>query len=239
MTVSYKQAVDAAIVLDYKGTNEAVVAGLNKIKPPGMTRDIITVDEFRNEWARQFAGSGKYGEITAGGNFVTGDTLGQDMLKTHWYNKTMLSGTDILFFLDMYDFFATDLANDSNSAFQVLDYDPGEADKNGIFELALKFAVNGRLATYTAHATTDVTSYDPTDIAFVSGSPDTITDANSLFVTAGFVAGQSLMIVGSTSNDAVHTTISSVAAGTLTLASTTTVTSEDGISGMELHGGAL
>lgn len=235
MTVNYQQAVDAAIVLDYNGPDHAVVKGLNKLKPPGMTRDVVTVDEFRNEWARQFAGAGKYSDITYGGNFVTGDTLGQDKLKQHWYNKTKLTGTDILFFLNLTDFFATDLANDSEAGFQIVDHDCGEADKNAIYPFTGKAVPNGRMAIYTAHMTEDAT---PTT-AFVNGTPPTITDSASGFVTAGFKAGMSLMIIGSTSNDAVHTTIASVAAGTLTLAATPAVTAEFGIEGMELHGGAL
>lgn len=235
MSVNYLQAVDAAIVLDYKGANEGVVKGLNKLGLPGMSRNIITVDEFRNEWARKFVGGGEYDDIGFGGNFVTGDEDGQDALKQHWLNKTKLSGTDILFFLNMTDFFATDLANDSEAGFQIADVKGGEADKNSIYTMNGKAIANGRIAIYTAHMTEGGT---PT-LAFVQGSPDTITDSASGFITAGFKVGMSLMIIGSTSNDAVHTTIAGVAAGTLTLASSTTVTSEAGVSGMELHGGAL
>ena len=236
MTVNYQQAVDAAIVLDYGGANQAVVKGLNKLKPPGMTRAIVTVDEFRNEWARKFAGGGEYTDLTYGGNYVTGDTLGQDQLKQHWVNKTKLTGTDILFFLNMTDFIATDLANDEDAGFQIVEHDVGEADKNAVYAFTGKAVLNGRCATFTVHMT-DVAT--PT-MAFVNGLTveDTITDSGNGFVTAGFIAGQTLMVVGSTSNDGTYL-IKTVAAGTLTLTCIATLTSEASIEDCELHGGSL
>ena len=53
-------------------------------------------------------------------------------------------------------------------------------------------------------------------IAFVDSNPDTITDSGSGFVTAGFVAGDTIIVTGSASNDGTYT-IDSVVAGTITL----------------------
>ena len=236
MAVNYLQAVDAAIVLDYRGTDHAVVKGLNKLSLPGMTRSVVTVDEFRNEWARKFAGGGEYTDITFGGNFVTGDTKGQDQLKQHWVDKTKLTGTDILFFLNLTDFFATDLANDTEAGFQIVEMGGSEADKNSIYAMTGKAVANGRIAIYNVHKT-DVAT--PT-MAFVDGGAgeDTITDSGNGFVTAGFVAGQSLMVVNSTSNDGCYL-IKTVAAGTITLTSIGVLNSEAAIEGTELHGGLL
>lgn len=55
-----------------------------------------------------------------------------------------------------------------------------------------------------------------TSIAFVAGSPSTITDSNNGFVTAGFTAGQKIAISGSDNNSGVWT-IDTVVAGTITL----------------------
>ena len=79
------------------------------------------------------------------------------------------------------------------------------------------------------------------DLHFVkgSGSADTITDDESKFLTDGFLANQSLLIEGSTSNDAVLTTIATAEAGTLTLASEGELTTEDGLAATILHGGKL
>jgi hypothetical protein len=62
-------------------------------------------------------------------------------------------------------------------------------------------------------------------IAFVPGSPDTITDSGSGFSAGGFVAGQQITISGSTSNDGTAV-LASVAAGTLTLTSSNALTAE-------------
>jgi hypothetical protein len=55
-----------------------------------------------------------------------------------------------------------------------------------------------------------------TSIAFVTGSPSTITDSNNGFVDAGFTVGQKISITGSDDNTGTWT-IANVVAGTLTL----------------------
>lgn len=55
-----------------------------------------------------------------------------------------------------------------------------------------------------------------TTIAFVDSNPDTITDSGNGFVTAGFRAGQTIVVTGSASNNSSFTLVT-VAAGTLTL----------------------
>jgi len=62
-------------------------------------------------------------------------------------------------------------------------------------------------------------------IAFVNGSPDTITDSGSGFLNKGFIAGSSCVISGSTSNNGLHRIVS-VTAGTLTLDTNAALTNE-------------
>jgi len=62
-------------------------------------------------------------------------------------------------------------------------------------------------------------------IAFVSGSPDTITDSDSNFLNKDFIAGSSCIVSGSTSNDGLHRIVS-VTAGTLTLDTNVALTNE-------------
>lgn len=70
-------------------------------------------------------------------------------------------------------------------------------------------------------------AYTASTIAFVDSNPDTITDTANGFVTAGFVAGMKLQVMGSTSNDGVNALeIATVAAGTLTLVTNDSVTAE-------------
>ena len=62
-------------------------------------------------------------------------------------------------------------------------------------------------------------------ISFVNGSPDTIVDSNSGFVTGGFVAGMDIRIKGSARNDSI-VRIASLVAGTITLETNLEVVSE-------------
>lgn len=64
-------------------------------------------------------------------------------------------------------------------------------------------------------------------IAFVHGTPDTITDSGEGFVTAGFVSPDKITIAGSTLNN-VTVTLSNVAAGVLTVEETTIVDEDAG-----------
>ena len=72
----------------------------------------------------------------------------------------------------------------------------------------------------------DPATLTQTTIAFVDGgaSEDTITDSSSNFVEEGFVAGDSITIAGSTSNDGTYTIIT-VVAGTINVA-TASLTAE-------------
>lgn len=62
-------------------------------------------------------------------------------------------------------------------------------------------------------------------IAFVSGSPDTITDSDSNFLNKDFIAGSSCVVTGSPANSGLHRIVS-VTAGTLTLDTNTALTNE-------------
>jgi len=67
--------------------------------------------------------------------------------------------------------------------------------------------------------------YTNTTIAFVTGSPSTITDSANGFVTAGFAVGQKISITGSDDNTGTWT-IANVSAGTITLDSAEVLVSE-------------
>jgi len=234
MAVNYVLAADAAVVLGYKGTNEAVVKGLNKLSLPGAERTVLSFEEFRNEFSREFTGAGKYNEITGGGQYVLGDTDGQDALRDGWMTRKVYTGAELMCFLDMENFFTTDLANDPSSGIQVASVASGEAGKNDAYPFTFKLVPNGRLAIYSAHLTEDAT---PT-LAFVTSGGTKITDSTNRLVTAGFKEGMTLLIIGSTSNDGVAALIGTVAAGEMALTvKVGTLAAETGIENMELHGG--
>jgi hypothetical protein len=80
-------------------------------------------------------------------------------------------------------------------------------------------------------STADQGGANPTcvsSMAFVDSGPDTITDANSQFVTAGFAAGMLITTAHATNPGPFR--IATVAAGTLTLASTDSVVTATGSS---------
>lgn len=236
MTVSYEMAADMALVLQYGDSDQSIVAGLNKMSIPGFERSIIEVQEFRNAFSRQFTGGGKMGSITYGGSYVLGDTNGQDQLKTYYKNNTKFTDARLYInntsssYLES-DFVAPDTATDSSSAWQVAKHQPGEADINGVIPFSGEIVLNGQPATFNVHMTA-------TTIAIVDSDPDTITDSGSGFVTAGFVAGQTLIIEGSTADDGVYL-IDTVAAGTITLTTAASVTGETAGASITLHGGKL
>jgi len=210
MTVNYQLAADAALILKYGDADQSVVKGLNTLKPYGFTRSIITVEEFRNEMSRQFAGGGTMSNIEYGGSYVTGDTLGQDQLKAYALANTKF--TDCRVYLNSADFFMPDTAADSLAAFQVVDHSPGSADKNGVFPFSGALAMNGQPSTFHIHVTSATN-------VIVAGTPDTITNVDAAFVTDGWAAGDTIILedVTEAADDLAMRTVATVVAGTLTL----------------------
>lgn len=229
--VNFQLGVDSAVVLKYGTADQAVVKGLNSMTLPELMREVIKVSEFRTDFAIEFTGEGSHGRFGFAGNMVLGDTKGQDQLKQYLKNNTKF--TDARFYLDLVNFVAPDTVNDANAAFQVSRHVPGQGQKNGTYPFSGEMVTNGLYCYFVAHITDGAT---PT-MTFPAGG-ETITDTDSGFVTAGFEAGQTVIIEGSTSNDGQYL-IESVAAGTLTFPSGTGFTVEPSVEGMTIHGGKL
>lgn len=227
----------AGIMLKANSANESFIKGINKLGLPAMSRATAIAQEFRTDFDIEFTTSGKWGQVKYSGNLVKGDTKGQDQLKAYLVANEEFN--DARIYINDDDFQACDLANDPDSCFQVIDHTPGEVGKEGLFPISGTWTVGGRLAWFLVHMT-DVAA--PT-LAFVAAvtpgtTSATITDSASGFVTAGFVAGQTLIVEGSTSNDGQYT-ILTVAAGTLTLKVGDVLSAEASIAGCTLHGGQL
>lgn len=82
-----------------------------------------------------------------------------------------------------------------------------------------------------------ILNYEPVDgtvIDFVDGGggDDTIIDSTDGFLEAGFLAGQSITVTGSTSNDGIYVP-TAVTASTMTFATGTLVATEEGINGVD------
>ena len=231
MTVNYQLAADAAIILKYGDADQSVVKGLNTLMPYGFTRSIITVEEFRNELSRQFAGGGTMSNVEYGGSYVTGDTLGQDQLKAYSLANTKF--TDCRVYLNQTDFFMPDTAADSLAAFQVINHSPGSADKNSIFPFSGALVCNGQPSTFHIHQT-------ETTFAITAGTPDTVTDSADGFVTAGWVEGDTIILEDPTEagDKLAMRTVATVATGVLTLSNTATdLTAQLVGTSLTIHGG--
>lgn len=228
MTISYEVGESMALIVKFGDALQGVVLGLNQMTMPGLERSIITVEEFRNAFSRQFAGGGNRGVLGYAGNAVLGDITGQDQLRA--YLKSAEKFTDTRAYFNLNDFLACDIANDSVSGMQVTKAMFGQADKNSIIPYDGEIVMNGDYAIFTAHTLLA----DFADLAF-AGS--TITDASSKFVTQGFVAGQTIQVDGATTEaNNGQKIIDTVAAGLITL-TTAFDTDEAFIATTIAHGG--
>lgn len=238
MVAAFQIGDDTRIVLGANTADMAVVRGLNKMTLPDLTRAVIEVQEFGVDFDISFASGGKYGNITYGGNLMIGDTKGQDILKTKLKLNAKL--TDIRFYFNytLGHFLAANLASDPNAGFQVTKSGGISADKAGIYTYDGEMITNGAIAFYTVHMQDEET---PT-ITFLqgSGADDTIIDSGSGFVTAGFAAGQTIIIDGHTANKGKTAVLKTVVAGTLTLDGEGIIeTDAAGEAATLIHGGLL
>jgi hypothetical protein len=231
MTVQYQQALDAALILKYGDASQGIVAGLNKVKPYGFTRSVITVEEFRNEMGRKLAGSGDLGMITLGGNWITWDTLGQDTLRDYALNNTKF--TDARVYLNNTDFFMPDIASDATAGFQVTKFDPGEATMNDVFSLSVELLLNGQPSTFTIHETST------TMVIAGEVGGDTLTDANATFITDGVLAGDTVILEGvtATEDELRQVIIASLSETVLTFTSLDVLTDQATGSSFTIHAG--
>lgn len=239
MAVNRKLGVNAAIVLQYGEADQSTVKGLNQLTLPALSRSVIKTEEFGVDFSVNDAGGGEHGQIDYAGNMVLGDTLGQDQLKTYLKNNTKFTNARVYIDTATDDFLAADTVNDSEAGFQVINHSPGQVNKNGTYPIAGSWCVCGLYCYFVAHQTDGAV---PT-MAFVAATTPgvtspTITDSASGFVTSGFLAGQTLIVEGSTSNDGQYR-ILTVVAGTITLAVADALTSEAAIEDTTLHGGSL
>ena len=149
MAISYEVGESMALYLKYGTADQGVVLGLKSMTMPGLTRSIITVEEFRNAFARQFAGGGSRGVLGYSGNAVLQDITGQDQLRA--YLKANTKFTDARAYFNLDDFLMCDIANDTVSGMQVTKCDFGSADKNGVIPYDGEIVMNGDYAIFTEH----------------------------------------------------------------------------------------
>ena len=225
-------------VPDYKVGDKAWAAigttkikGLNAIKVPGMTRKSVEVTEFDRDIDFSVPTSAAWETGSIAGNYVRDDTTGQKVLRTKLFNNEGLD--NLRLYEDLTNFWAPDLATDENSQVYVMGNPGPEIAKADLIPFSCELLVQGSLALFDAHVTGATLAFTGT----------TITDSADGFVTAGFEAGQTIIIEGSPTND-VHTKVvidtGGVAAGVLTLTSgSDTLTVENGDADCKVHGGTF
>ena len=224
-TPQYTMGDDMAIVLNYGESNQSVVAGLNQLTLPTYMTSVIEISEFRSPKLR-FAGETEIGEISYAGNFVIDDTDGQNVLKALWSSKEKKTNTR--FYLDYENFMTCDLANDTNSGFQVVECAPGQGTKSQAIPYSGKQLCNGLIAYFYKH---NIDGEAPA----MGFTADTITGVP---VAMGVAAGDTIIVEGSTSNDGQYL-VESVATTTVTLSGTPALTVENAIEGTAVHAGTM
>ena len=232
-------AANAAVRINIGESNEAIIAGLNTLTLPlGFTRGSVAVEEFGIDIDTKITTGATYDDLAFGGNFVLGDTNGQDLLRSYGRDNTAI--TNIRFYTNYRvasvsnHFVALNLVDDPSGFFKVTDFKTPSASKSGVFTLSAGMIVGGQTAMFGAHLTGHT-------LELLNGTPDTITDTANGFIDAGFVSGGCLIIenCATAGNDGIRKiAVAGVTAGTLTLTSTNGFAApEAGWPAMRLHGG--
>jgi bifunctional DNA-binding transcriptional regulator/antitoxin component of YhaV-PrlF toxin-antitoxin module len=207
------------------------IKGLNSLTIPQPVRDTFTIEEFE-EIDFEETSDLKWERGKMSGNYIKNDATGQAVLRAKLFADEPL--TDLRLYEDETDFWAPDVAAKSFSCFKLVGITPPEVQKNAVVPFSCDILVQGNLARFGTHLT-------GSGIAFVAASgetPDTITDTGSGFLTAGFKAGQTVIVEGSDSNDGQYT-VAGVAAGLLTLSSVGDLVDETAGESFTLHGGSM
>jgi hypothetical protein len=253
MTITSCDIVDASFIksdtaglLLYADQIEAsreFVRGLFNLKPPGRTRGSGTAEEFSAK-SMEYATTVVQTGITGNANDVRGDATQAELIgrlncqtrfTDMWFYKVRdkVTPTNDLIIIP-------DIVKSPNGFMEVKDFDPQAAGVNTHWQNNFALTVSTLLLEANVQYFDDGSA---PDIAFVSGSPDTITSAQAGFITAGFQEGMRIYIddlAAGVSNFGKIVTIaaSGVAAGTLTLVESGYLTNDAvGASTVVLRGG--
>lgn len=237
--MEYLQGSDAALILNVD-TTPAVVQGMQSISLPGKERNIVDLNELRNDFARQFAGGMKTTPINIKANFLPGDTAGQKVLSEYLDDKTVFTNGRIALNDEvLYDFYGPDLANDpaaNGNGWQVTKYAPGECSNDRMIEVDVTITLGGKVGLYNVHTSASMTVTKGT-----GSDEDTIARAAGSFVTDGWVAGMCGQFekpcAGAGANAGAHFLVLTVEATTLTLTTIGSTTAVSSAADIIIHGG--
>lgn len=204
---------NAKWVLHAAKTNEVIVPSLQGIMLPlGFTVNEVTAIELQQPIDRTFGSGAAYTPITFDANFSKKDPTRNELL-TAAVNQTKI--TDSRFFADNCDFAALDLINDPSGSYRIGTMTPPSGAKSEIMTHTISVLPAGTSLFFDCHRSGSTLA---TTASGAQGTPATITDSGSGFVTAGFKAGMTLILDGIDGNDPMYVQAETVVAGTITLA---------------------
>ncbi len=201
-SVNFVVAQNSAVVLNPATSDEATVRGLQGMGLClGFTMTVLTVSEMGNRIATKVPSGGEYDTTTVNYNFIPGDptlTTFQDAA----LNSTKL--TDIRLYVKQgCDFSAPDLISDPASGLYIGSFtDPNVASPNELWTGSLDYMPGGAFTLFIAHKV-------GTDLSYVAATR-TLTTSASDFVSAGFEAGDTLILDYADSNDPLYLKAESV-----------------------------
>lgn len=202
------------------------IKGLNALTIPGIVRASIKVEEFDRDFDFEVPTSASWEKGTLSGNYVRGDATGQVALRKKLFANEGLD--NLRLYENANDFWAPDLANDTNSQIFVSGMPGLEVSKSGIIPWSVDLMVQGLLAMFDVHVTGVTVSFTAT----------TIVDSGDGF--GDVEVGDTFIIDGSTTNDAVTGLVTAAADGSLTVTVISgTMTAETALAGTTVHFGSL
>lgn len=205
-------AQTARWVLHAAKSNEVTVPSLQGIMlPEGFTVTEVESTVLGQAIDRRFGSGAIYDAINFDMYWTKGDPTRVE-LATAAVNATPI--TDSRFYVDECDFSALDLITDPSGSYRIGSITPPSGAKSELITRNITVLPAGMSAYFECHIQGSTLA---TTANGGAGTPATITDSGSGFVTAGFEAGMTVILDNIDGNNPLYAKIETVVAGTITL----------------------
>lgn len=230
----YVVAQAAKITINSGKSTQATVKGLQGMALPiGATASTISISTIGTRIATKVATGLEYENISTSYYFAKGDATQQYLMEC---SRAGTQIQDMWFWIDETDFAALDKINDSGGYMMVGTFSAPTAQKNEVFTGNCELVVAGSHIFFDRHISGTTLSFT----AGGAGVSAQVTDSGNGFVTAGFEAGDTVILVNVNSLDPLYAKIKTVAAGTITfedgIGDEATIPTFSGISTTAMHG---
>lgn len=135
-TPDYKLGAKAKVMI-----GSSIIKGLNKIAIPGIVRATVKIEEFNQDIDFELPTSASWEKGSIEGNYVPGDTAGQEALRAKLLANEGIS--DIKLYEDATSYWAPDTATDANSKIYVTQVSSLDVNKSGVIPFKAEFVVQG------------------------------------------------------------------------------------------------